>query len=180
MSSPESNGATQELAQEHPDQDTTRMDNIENTMRAIQSQLSALLTQQPTTGSTHSTASDQAPITANNTHMTTAADNNTLHPYVGDSHDDSWNNWNNNWWKVSSWNDHWSWQEDRDKPMLSHIVWPTFVGNATKFHAYKYAIQNLLARASVKDYKYVVPRVVANVTGSLQTDFERIEFNAME
>ena len=61
MSSPESNGATQELAQEHPDQDTTRMDNIENTMRAIQSQLSALLTQQPATGSTHSIASDQAP-----------------------------------------------------------------------------------------------------------------------
>ena len=89
MSSSETNGATLEHdqyhAQEHPDQDTARMDNIENTMRAIQSQLSALLTQQPATGSTHSTASDQAHVTANDTNPLTTADNNTLHKYVGDS-----------------------------------------------------------------------------------------------
>ena len=180
MPEPDANGTTEDPAREPQDQDTLRMENLENTMRTIQTQLAALLTQQPTTGTTHSHAPDNANVTADTDNPPTATDNETLNNYAGNSNDNSWTEWNSTWWKSNSWNHNWNWQEERDKPMLSHIEWPTFDGNANKFHTYKYAIQNLLAQVSTKDYKYLVPRLVANVTGSLREDLERIEFNAMD
>ena len=180
MPEPDANGTIEDPAQEPQDQDTLRMENLENTMRTIQTQLAALLTQQPTTGTTHSHASDNANVTANTDNPPTATDNETLNNYAGNSNDNSWTEWNSTWWKSNSWNNNWNWQEERDKPMLSHIEWPTFDGNANKFHTYKYAIQNLLAQVSTKDYKYLVPRLAAHVTGSLRADLERIEFNAMD
>ena len=94
------NGATLEDDQDHapvqPDSNTARMENLENTMRTIQSQLQALLTQQPTIGTTHSFASAQTTTAATDTNITTTANENPPQPYV----DNSWNQWNNTWWKT--------------------------------------------------------------------------------
>ena len=53
----------------------------------------------------------------------------------------NWNSWNQGRWDQSSWKPDNT--EDRDRPYLSHLDFPTFNGNKEDFATYKYIVANL-------------------------------------
>ena len=72
--------------------------------------------------------------------------------HLGQNSDNNWRDWNwnsGNWqsqdrsgeWDKPSWkHDH---SEDRDRPYLSHLDFPTFNGNQEDFATYRYTVMNL-------------------------------------
>ena len=56
----------------------------------------------------------------------------------------NWNSWNQGRWDQSSWKPDNT--EDRDRPYLSHLDFPTFNGNKEDFANYKYIVANLKAQ----------------------------------
>ena len=78
-----------------------------------------------------------------------------------------WNAWSN--WRPTDWNrGNWgknSWKddhtEDRDRPYLSHLDFPTFNGNNEDYATYRYTALNLKSQCGTKDHKYLAPRLIS-------------------
>ena len=102
---------------------------------------------------------------------------------------DPWADWQDPWsqegWNQSSWNwDQSSWKyehsEDRDRPYLSHLDFPTFNGNKEDFANYKYIVTNLKAQCGQRDHKYLAPRLISNFKGAFSDDVRSMELNSAE
>ena len=102
---------------------------------------------------------------------------------------DPWANWQDPWsqegWSWNSWNwDQSSWKpdhsEDRDRPYLSHLDFPTFNGNKEDFANYKYIVANLKAQCGQRDHKYLAPRLISNFKGAFSDDVRSMELNSAE
>ena len=52
------------------------------------------------------------------------------------------NDWNQGWWKRND--------DERDRPYLSHLVFPTFDGKRQEYSTYKYDVMNLKSQCSEK------------------------------
>ena len=57
-------------------------------------------------------------------------------------HDGNDNDWNQCWWKRND--------DERDRPYLSHLVFPTFDGGRQEYSTYKYDVMNLKSQCSEK------------------------------
>ena len=95
---------------------------------------------------------------------------------------DPWNRQNWGWsaqdWEQSSWKQYHS--EDRDRPYLSHLDFPTFNGNKEDFANYKYIVTNLKAQCGPRDHKYLAPRLISNFKGAFSDDVRSMDLNSPE
>ena len=108
-------------------------------------------------------------------------------PWTQDGSNSGWN-WNSGNWQSPDWNQgHWdqsSWKpdhsEDRDRPYLSHLDFPTFNGNKEDFATYKYIVANLKSQCGPRDHKYLAPRLISNFKGAMSDDVRSMELNSAE
>ena len=95
---------------------------------------------------------------------------------------DPWNRQNWGWsaqdWEQSSWKQYHS--EDRDRPYLSHLDFPTFNGDKEDYPNYKYIVTNLKAQCGPRDHKYLAPRLISNFKGAFSDDVRSMELNSAE
>ena len=72
--------------------------------------------------------------------------------------DSNWNdndsNWNQGWWKRND--------DERDRPYLSHLVFPAFDGKRQEYSTYKYDVMNLKSQCSAKDHKFLAPWLISH------------------
>ena len=86
----------------------------------------------------------------------------------GDNADEQWGT--NTWWKRDD--------DDRDRPYLSHLDFPTFDGQKEDYASYKYNVLNLKSQCGTTDHKFVAPRLISNFKGAMSDDARSMELNA--
>ena len=73
----------------------------------------------------------------------------------------------------------WSWNSGQrywdDKPYIAHLKVPDFNGDVKEFTKYSWLVTNLKTQVSPKDYKYLVPQLVAALKGPIATDLEQMQ-----
>ena len=102
------------------------------------------------------------------------------------SQGDQWNawegrrptDWNDGNWGKNSWKDDRT--EERDRPYLSHLDFPSFNGNKEDFATYRYTVLNLKAQCGTKDHKYLAPRLISNFKGAMSDDVRSMEMNSSD
>ena len=93
--------------------------------------------------------------------------------------EDRWANWRPSDWRDQSWEDQSRWQE-RDRPYIAHLEFPTFDGRKEAFNDYRYTVRNLLAQCVPKDHKYLAPRLISNFKGAMSDDVRSMELNSSD
>ena len=86
--------------------------------------------------------------------------------------------WSQGDWGKSSWkHDH---SEDRDRPYLSHLDFPTFNGNKEDFATYRYTVMNPKSQCGTRDHKYPAPRLISNFKGAVSDVVRSMELNSAD
>ena len=74
--------------------------------------------------------------------------------------------WNQGRWEKNNWKD--EEREDRGRPYLSRLDFPSFNGNKEQFATYRYPVLDPKAHCGPKDHKYLAPRLISNFKGALK------------
>ena len=69
---------------------------------------------------------------------------------------------------------------ERDRPYLAHLEFPTFYGKNEEYNTYTYTVRNLQAQCAPRDHKYVAPRLISNVRGSMSDDVRSMELKSSD